>query len=100
MLAQIGIFTLWFLFLLLTIYIQINPVKRIERALQRIVDGDPLNKVRIGNSLQYKRIESKLHTISQDALERKKSAETARLKRAEAAAKRKTKKEQSEQKSS
>lgn len=94
MLAQIGIFALWFLFLLLTIYIQVSPVKRIDKALQKIVDGDPLNRVHIGRSMQYRKIESKLRTISSDALERKKNEELMRQKRADAAAKRKKTKQE------
>jgi hypothetical protein len=62
-LAQVGLFALWFLFLLLTIYMHVRPVKRIDRYLQKIVDGECVKKIRIGKARQYRGIEEKIGEI-------------------------------------
>jgi hypothetical protein len=63
-LAQVGLFTLWFLFLLLAIYMQISPVKKIDKTLTKIIDGNGVNRVKIGKSRQYRSIAEKLEAIS------------------------------------
>ena len=81
-LAQVGLFAIWFLFLLLTIYVQVSPVKKIDKTLQRIIDGEDINKIRIGKSKQYKELEAKLRTISDEAqARRRKKAEAAQKRR-------------------
>jgi len=69
-LAQIGLFTLWFLFLLLAIHTQISPVKKIDKILAKIVDGNEVKRVSIGKSRQYRCISEKLMAISADAQKR------------------------------
>ena len=65
-LAQIGLFALWFGFLLLSIFLYIQPVKKIDKYLDKIIEGDQPKKVRIGKSKQYRSIERKISVISQD----------------------------------
>jgi len=66
-LAQIGLFALWFGFLLLTTFLYIQPVKKIDKYLQKIIDGDDKPKrVRIGKSKQYREIEKKIAEISSE----------------------------------
>jgi hypothetical protein len=77
-LAQIGLFALWFLFLLLTIYIQVSPVKKIDKVLTKIIDGDDIRRVKIGKSKQYKVIEAKLQTLSTATQEKRKKDEQKR----------------------
>ena len=64
-LAQIGLFALWFLFLLLTIYIHIKPVKRIDKYLSRLAEGEHIKKFRIGKGKQYRIIEERLKTLAE-----------------------------------
>ena len=59
-LAQIGLFAIWFVFLLFTIYLYVQPVKRIDKYLGKIVEGEKIKKVKIGAARQYKSIEEKL----------------------------------------
>ena len=63
-LAQIGLFALWFAFLLFTIYLHVKPVRRIDKYLTKIVEGDEIKKVKIGHARQYKVIEEKIQHIS------------------------------------
>lgn len=69
-LAQVGLFTLWFLLLLLTIYTQVSPVKKIDKALAKIIDGEGVKHVRIGKSRQYRCIAEKLERLSSEARKR------------------------------
>ena len=66
MLAQIGLFALWFSIILYTVYIHVKPVRRIERYLDRISSGEKIKHVNIGKSQQYRQIEEKLQQISAD----------------------------------
>ena len=59
-LAQIGLFAIWFIFLLFTIYLYVQPVKRIDKYLKKIVEGEKIKKVKIGTARQYKSIEEKI----------------------------------------
>lgn len=68
--AQIGLFAVWFLFLLMTIYMHVRPVKRIDRYLQQILDGERVRKVRIGKAKQYRGIEEKIKLLSDENNER------------------------------
>jgi len=63
-LAQVGLFAIWFMFLLFTIYLHVRPVKRIDRYLQNIVDGEHVKKFRVGKAKQYRGIEEKLTHIA------------------------------------
>ena len=69
--AKVGLFAIWFLFLLFTIYMQVSPVRKIDRALERIVDGDQVKRFKIGKSKQYRSIEKKLGTLSQELQEKR-----------------------------
>jgi len=69
-LAQVGLFTLWFLFLLFAIYTQVSPVKKIDKALAKIIDGDGVKRVHIGKSKQYRCISEKLEKLSADVRHR------------------------------
>lgn len=69
-LAQIGLFALWFLFLLFTIYTQVSPVRKIDKVLGKIIDGNDVRRVKLGKSRQYRCISEKLETISADARKR------------------------------
>ena len=64
LLMQIGLFAVWFLFLLLTIYIYIRPIKRIDNLLTQIIEGKDIEKVRVGKVSQYQGIEQKLQVIA------------------------------------
>jgi len=77
-LAQIGLFALWFLFLLLTIYVQVSPVKKIDKVLAKICDGEEVRKVRIGKSRQYRIISEKLEVLSRTNNERIKKEQRER----------------------
>ena len=65
-LAQFGLFMMWFLFLLFAIYLHIKPVKRIEKYLDKIADGEQVKKIHIGKSKQYKGLEVKLKRIADE----------------------------------
>jgi len=67
-LAQVGLFAIWFVFLLFTIYLHVRPVKRIDRYLQKIVDGEQVKKFRVGKAKQYRGIEEKLGQIAQERM--------------------------------
>jgi len=69
-LAQIGLFALWFFFLLMAIYAQVSPVKKIDRVLAKIIDGEEVKRVRIGKSKQYRCISEKLEALSADLRQR------------------------------
>ena len=62
-LSQIGLFAVWFAFLLFTIYLYVKPVKRIDKYLGKIVEGENIRKVKIGHARQYKVIEEKLRFL-------------------------------------
>jgi len=62
-LAQIGLFAVWFAFLLFTIFLYVQPVKRIDKYLLKIIEGEEFKKVKIGNARQYKAIEDKIRHI-------------------------------------
>ena len=66
-LAQVGLFAVWFGFLLFTIFLYVQPVKRIDRYLQRVINGDKIRRVRIGKAKQYKGIEEKIKLIASGA---------------------------------
>ena len=87
-LAQIGLFAIWFLFLLLTIYLQVSPVKRIDKILTKIVDGQEVSRVSIGKSKQYRVISEKLELLSREHTARiqhdKQKREQSAIRRAEA----------------
>jgi len=65
MLAQIGLFAIWFLFLLFTIFLYVQPVKRIDKYLAKIVEGEKIKKVKIGAARQYKSIEEKIAILAE-----------------------------------
>lgn len=73
-LAQVGLFALWFVFLLFTIYLHVKPVKRIDKYLTKILEGDEIKKVKIGHAKQYKVIEEKLSYISRRPTRKSKSS--------------------------
>jgi hypothetical protein len=64
-LAQVGLFAIWFAFLLFTIFLYVQPVKRIDKYLGKIIDGDDFRRVKIGNARQYKAIEEKIRTLKE-----------------------------------
>lgn len=63
-LAQIGLFAVWFGLLLFTIFLYVQPVKRIDKYLGQIIDGDDIRRVKIGRARQYKEIEQKLKYVA------------------------------------
>lgn len=63
-LAQIGMYSLWFALLLFTIFLYVQPVKRIDKYLMKIVDGEDIRRVKIGHARQYKAIEEKIRHIA------------------------------------
>jgi len=63
-LAQIGLFALWFGFLLYTIHVMVSPIKKVDHYLSKMIDGEELRRVRIGKSRQYKEIALKLKVLS------------------------------------
>jgi len=106
-LAQIGLFALWFLLLLLTIYTQVSPVKKIDKILAKICDNEEVRKVRVGKSRQYKTISERLELIAErnNARIRKEQASRASAAKQRVAAKQraeeiKKKKEEIERKQS
>jgi len=78
-LAQIGLFALWFAFILFSIYFYVRPVRRIDKYLQKIVEGEHVRKVRIGKAKQYRVIEEKLEIISHENNERLEKAYEQRM---------------------
>ena len=64
-LAQVGLFALWFAFLLFSIRVALNPLRKINSSLDNIMEGREVHRLRLGKSRQYKEIEQKLITISQ-----------------------------------
>jgi len=64
-LAQVGLFGIWFAFILFTIFLYVQPVKRIDKYLTKIINGEEIKKVRIGNARQYKAISKKIKQISE-----------------------------------
>jgi len=68
-LAQIGLFAVWFAFLLFTIFLYVQPVKRIDKYLLKIIEGEEFRRVKIGNARQYKEIEEKIKHIKNNSSE-------------------------------
>jgi hypothetical protein len=64
-LAQIGLFTLWFLFILFSIYVYVRPIRKIDKLLNQIIEGQEIKKLRVGKNEQYKTIEDKLKTLAE-----------------------------------
>jgi len=64
MLAQIGLFALWFAFLMITIKIQVSPIRKVNSYLDKLMDDEKLRRVRIGKSKQYRELEQKLKELS------------------------------------
>ena len=64
LLAQIGLFTLWFGFLLFTIKAYVRPVGKINSYLKKIKDGERIGRVRVGKSKQYREIEQTLRELA------------------------------------
>jgi hypothetical protein len=69
-LAQIGLFAVWFLFILFTIYVYIRPIRKIDALLTQILDGKEIRKARVGKSVQYKDIEDKLKMLADEKYKR------------------------------
>jgi len=67
-LAQVGLFAIWFAFLLFTIKAYTRPVGKINKVLQKILDGEKINRVRIGKSKQYREIEKTLAELSKKSI--------------------------------
>jgi uncharacterized membrane protein YhdT len=80
-LAQVGLFAVWFLFILFTIYVYIRPIRRIDSLLTQILDGQEIRKPRVGKSVQYKKIENKLKILA-DEKHRRDVARANRLSKA------------------
>lgn len=77
LLAQIGLFALWFGFLLFTIKAYVRPVGKIDNYLKKILDGEELGRVRLGKSKQYREIAQtirELKTRTQDSQDFQKRA--------------------------
>lgn len=70
-LAQIGLFALWFGFLLFTIFLYVQPVKRIDKYLTQVLRGEDIGRVKIGNARQYKALEVKIREIGDRKLRRR-----------------------------
>ena len=66
LLAQVGLFTLWFAFLMLTIYIHVSPIRKVNRALEQILDGKEIKRLKIGKSRQYREIALNLKKLSRE----------------------------------
>jgi sensor histidine kinase YesM len=69
-LVQIGLFAVWFLFILFTIYIYIRPIRKIDFLLTQILEGREVRKPRVGKSVQYKNIECKLKALADEKYRR------------------------------
>ena len=67
LLAQIGLFAIWFTFLMFTIKVYVSPVKRVNNYLGKIVDGEKIRRIKVGKSKQYKEIEEKLRELNKKA---------------------------------
>lgn len=65
LMAQIGLFALWFAFLMFTIHAQVSPVKKVDKCIGKILAGDEIKRIRIGKSKQYKELEKKIVALSQ-----------------------------------
>jgi len=63
-LAQVGLFGLWFAFLLFSIRVALNPLRKINSSLDNIIEGHEVHRLRLGKSRQYREIEEKLISIS------------------------------------
>ena len=72
LLAQIGLFAIWFAFLLFTIKVQVSPIRRVDKCLEKILAGQDIKRIRIGKSRQYKQIEHKLNQLAATMREQKK----------------------------
>jgi len=65
LLAQIGLFAVWFAFLIFTIHAQVSPVKKVDKCIGKILAGDEVKRVRIGKSRQYRELEKKIVALSE-----------------------------------
>lgn len=63
-LAQIGLFALWFLMLLFIIYVYVRPIKKIDYLLSQIIAAKEIKKLRLGKSAQYQKIADKLQILA------------------------------------
>ena len=74
LLAQLGLFAVWFAFLLFAIKVQVSPIKKVDKYLSQIIAGEEIkHRIRIGKSKQYKELELKLrtlHNIQRESLEK------------------------------
>ncbi len=64
--AQIGLFTLWFLVILLIISIYVRPIKRIDNLLGQIIDAKQIKKMKLGKGRQYQAIAQKLQILADE----------------------------------
>jgi hypothetical protein len=69
-LAHLGLFAVWFLFILFTIYVYVRPIRKIEYLLTQILAGAEIKKMHVGKSVQYKTIEDKLRLLAEDQYQR------------------------------
>ena len=63
-LAQIGLFAVWFGFLLFTIHIHVSPIRRVNHYLEQILEGEQVKRIRLGRSRQYREIAQNLRELS------------------------------------
>lgn len=63
-LAQIGLFALWFLLLLFIIYVYVRPIKKIDFLLSEIIAAKEIKKLKLGKSAQYQQIADKLQILA------------------------------------
>ncbi|MCL2621898.1 MAG: hypothetical protein FWD32_02595 [Firmicutes bacterium] len=87
-LAQIGLFALWFLVLLVAIYAQTRPVKKLENALDQLLENPEQLKFNVGKGKQFLSIEKKLNVLAHRLTHEKLLKELQEKKRAESRAKR------------
>jgi len=65
-LAQIGLFSLWFGFLLFNIFLYVRPIKKVDKYISKIIEGEEFQKVKIGHARQYKVLEEKIKFLSKN----------------------------------
>ena len=70
-LAQVGLFAIWFAFLMFTIHVQVSPIKRVNHYLERILEGQEVRRPRIGKSRQFRELQNNLKEVSRKMLEHK-----------------------------
>lgn len=91
-LAQIGLFAIWFVILLISVYAHVRPVKRIERALTEMINNPENTKLKVGKGKQFASIEGKLNIIAKRLNQDKLLAQIAQQKREQLRIKRETQK--------